>query len=138
MVQRARLDRTTVEAAAAQAGVPMGDVRYWAGAALEPTRQGRTLPREGDRLLRLRPLLVEGESELVFVPVRGSRVADRADAVFDVQWRYVTGQADEAELDQIRGLRIAGRTVESSPDRLDYLARAGGLDADEVYRELVA
>ena len=49
----------------------MWDVRYWAAEALEPTRRGRTLPREGDRMLRLRPLIVVDANELVFVTVRG-------------------------------------------------------------------
>jgi hypothetical protein len=137
VVHRARAQRTTVEEAANELGVSVRSVRYWAGEALEPTRRGRTLPRAGDRLLRLRPLILEGENELVFVAVRGSGAADRADAVFDLQWRFITGQADEAELDQIRGARIAGRVVESEPDRLEHLARAGTLDSDEIYRELV-
>jgi hypothetical protein len=137
VVHRARSERTTIEAAAAELGVPVASVRHWAGDALEPTRRGRTLPREGDRLLRLRPLLLEGESEVSFVPIRGSRAADRADAVFDVQWQYATGQADAAELEQIRGVRVAGRTVESDPVRLGYLARAGAMNTDEVYRELI-
>ena len=113
----------------------MWEVRYWAAEALEPTRRGRTLPREGDRMLRLRPLIVVDANELVFVTVRGSRAADRADQVFDIQWRYVNGQADESELDTIEGVRIGGRTVESDPDRLLYLARANALDALEAYRE---
>jgi hypothetical protein len=137
VVHRARTERTTIEAAANEFGVSMRTVRYWAGDALEPTRRGRTLPREGDRLLRLRPLILEGDSELVFVPVRGSRAADRADEVFDVQWRYATGHADESELDRIRGQKVAGRAVESDPVRLDYLARAGELDLPEAYREIV-
>jgi hypothetical protein len=137
VIHRARTQHTTVEEQAIAAGVPMWELRYWATEALEPTRRGRTLPHEGDRLLRLRPLLVEGESEVVFVPVRGSRAADRADAVFDVQWRFVTGQIDESELEQIRGVRVAGRTVESDPDRLEYLANANAIDALEAYREIV-
>jgi hypothetical protein len=137
VVHRARVRRTTVEEAASELGVPMSTVRYWAGEALEPRRRGRTLPHRGDRLLRLRPLLVEGEDEIVFVPVRGSRAADRADAVFDVQWRYAVGAADEAEFEQLRGVRIGGRLVESDPDRIDYLARAGEINVPEAYRELV-
>ena len=43
-----------------------------------------------------------------------------ADQVFDIQWRYVNGQADESELDTIEGVRIGGRTVES--DLMELLA----------------
>jgi hypothetical protein len=136
-VHKARVERTTIETAAADLGVPVASVRYWADEALEPTRKGRTLPREGDRLLRLRPLILEDKSEVSFVAVRGSRAADRANAVFDVQWRYATGQADASELDRIQGVRVGGRTVESDPGRLGYLARAGAMDTDEVYRELI-
>lgn len=138
VVHQARLERTTIEAAAATAGVSIADVRYWAPEALEPTRQGRTLPRPGDRLLRLRPLLLQGDGEVTFVTVRGSRAADRADAVFDVQWRYAAGAADEAELERIEGVRIDGQRVEADPERLRYLAAAGALDTDDVYQALVA
>jgi hypothetical protein len=137
VVHRARVRRSTVEEQADAAGMSIWEVRYWAGEALEPTQRGRTPPRAGDRLLRLRPLIVEGENELVFVTVRGSRASDRADPVFDVQWRFVNGDADEAELDEIRGMRIGGRTVEGDPDRLEYLGRLGTIDPLEAYRETI-
>jgi hypothetical protein len=107
----------TVEEAAAEAGVSMATVRYWAPEALEPKRRGRTLPTAGDKLTRLRPIVLEDESELTFLVVRGSRAADRADEVFDIQWRFANGHAAEAELERIRGVRIAGRTVETDPAR---------------------
>jgi hypothetical protein len=134
---RARHERTTIEAAAAAAGISPDIVAYWAPEALEPARQGWTLPRPGDRLLRLRPMLLAGEDEVTFVAVRGSRAADRADLVFDVQWRYANNQADESDLQQIAGIRIAGQQVEADPERLRYLAAAGALDTDEAYRALV-
>jgi hypothetical protein len=133
----ARDQQTTVEAAARQLDVPIATVRYWVPEALEPRRQGLTLPREADRLLRLRPLMLEGESEVTFVAVRGSRAADLADEVFNLQWQYVNGRADAADLERIRGDRIAGRTVEADPDRLGYLARAGAIDIPEAYRSIV-
>ena len=61
VLNRARREHTTVEAAARELGVPMATVRYRLADALEPTKQGRTLPRSADRLTRLRPLLIEGE-----------------------------------------------------------------------------
>jgi hypothetical protein len=138
VLNRARHQRMTIEAAAAAAGISPETVRYWAPEALEPARQGWTLPRPGDRLLRLRPVLLAGDDEVTFVPVRGSRAADRAHALYDVQWRYATGEADQSELHQIEGVRIAGREVEADPERVRYIAAAGGLDTDDAYRELVA
>jgi hypothetical protein len=137
VVHQSRVFELWVEEAAAISGVRMWEVRYWAGEALQPSRRGHTLPREADRILRLRPLVVEGQDELVFVPIRGSRAADRADHVFDVQWRFVTGKADESELDTIRGIRIGGKTVKSDPDRLTYLGRLNALDTVEAYRETI-
>ena len=138
VLSRARHERTTIEAAAAAAGISPDIVGYWAPEALEPARQGWTLPRSADRVLRLRPLLLEGESEVTFVAVRGSRATDRADAVFDVQWRYANGHADEEELRQIEGVRIAGYRVESDPERLRYVSAGGGMDTDDAYEALVA
>jgi hypothetical protein len=137
VVHSARMSGTTVEEEAAAAGVPVWAVKYWAAGALAPTRGGRTFPRAGDRLLRLRPLVVEGEDEVVFVGVRGSRASERADRVWDLQWRVANDLADESELEQIRGVRIAGWAVETDPGRLHYLARAQALDTDVVYRGLV-
>jgi hypothetical protein len=138
VVSRARRERITVEAAARAEGVSPEVVRYWAPEAIEPVRKGWTVPRSGDRLLRLRPVLLEGESEVTFVAMRGSRAADRAHAAFDVQWRYANGSADEDELRQLEGTRIAGHKVEADPERLRYLAAAGALDTDDAYRGLVA
>jgi hypothetical protein len=137
VLSRARHERTTIEAAAAAAGISPDLVAYWAPEALEPARKGWTLPRPGDRLLRLRPLLLAGDDEVTFVAVRGSRAADRAHAVFDLQWRYANNQADESELARIEGIRIGGEEVEANPERLYYLAAAGALDTDIPYRDLV-
>jgi hypothetical protein len=75
---------------------------------------------------------------VTFVTVRGSRAADRADAVFDVQWRYAAGSADESELEQIENVRVDGQRIEADPERLRYLAAAGALDTDDAYQALVA
>jgi hypothetical protein len=136
-LSRARHERKTIEEAAVAAGISPETIRYWAPEALNPARQGWTLPRPDDPLLRLRPLLLEGDDEVTFVAVRGSRVADRAHAIFDVQWRYANGQADESDLQEIEGEQIAGEEVETDPERIRYVAAAGGLDTDDVYRALV-
>jgi len=137
VVSLARSDRITVETAAERLGVPMRDVRYWAPGALSRTRRGETLSRRGDRLARLRPVIFEGEGESSFALIRGSKAAERADWIFDIQWRFIAGHAEEAELELIRGVRVAGRTVESDPDRLELLARAGAIDIGEAYRDVV-
>jgi hypothetical protein len=137
VVSLARDEKTTAEEVAGRLGVPMRDVRYWAREALRPTRHGKTLPTRGDRIARLRPVIFEGDDESSFVIVRGSRAAERADFVFDIQWRFIAGHAEEAELELIRGLRFGGRVVESDPDRLEFLGRAGAIDIGEAYRDVV-
>jgi hypothetical protein len=137
VVGLARQERTTVEAAARKLKVPVGSVRYWAGDALEPTRQGRTLPRVSDGLTRLRPIFLVGEPEVVLVALRGSRAADRAHAIFAVQWMFITGEADTSSLEAIRGKRVAGRTVESDPDVLRRIGSAGGASVLDSYKDAV-
>jgi hypothetical protein len=137
VVGLAKRDKTTIEAAARKLKVPVSSVRYWAGEALEPTRQGRTLPRVTDRLTRLRPIFLIGEPEVVLVALRGSRAADRAHAIFAVQWLFITGEADASSLKAIRGLRVAGRTVESDPDILRRIGSAGGASVLDSYRDTI-
>jgi hypothetical protein len=50
----------------------------------------------------------------------------------------VQGDATEVELDEIRGLKVGGRTVETDPERLAILAAAGAIEPDTVYAALVA
>lgn len=134
----ARERRITIEEAARREQVPMHVVGWWAPDATQPTRRGRTLPRAGDRLLRLRPVILEGDDGVEFVPTYGSGAARRADRIFDVQWRYAHGEAGEDELASIRGQRVAGRTAESDPARLVAIADAGSFDTEEAYRAVVA
>lgn len=138
VVQIARQEKIPVEVAASRMGVPMAVVRYWAPEALAPATAGRTAVTKGDRLLRLRPVILEGSEGVEFIAIRGSRAADRAAAVFDVQWRYINGDASEAEVRRLAGLKVSGRPVESDPDRLEFIGVRGGFDADAVYRELVS
>jgi hypothetical protein len=134
----ARESRLTIEEAASRDGTPAQVVRWWLPDALQPTRRGRTLPRHGDRELRLRAVLFEGDDRVEFVGVRGSHVAQRASRIFDVQWRYPHGEATDEELASIRGQRVAGRTVESDPARLVAMAEAGSFDIEAAYRAVVA
>ena len=137
VVRVARRDRIPIEDAAVQLGVSVEAVRWWAPDALTPSSGGRTFAKRGDRILRLRPVIVEGDSEVSFVTVRGSGAALGAEEAFDVQWRFITGQASEAELASIQGVRIGGQTVEADPDRLEAIAAAGGVDVPETYRGIL-
>ncbi|MGH3427234.1 MAG: hypothetical protein ACRDQZ_06660 [Mycobacteriales bacterium] len=138
VIHLARETGVSVEIAAALRGVPMQRVRWYAKDALGPTRNGRTMPTRADRMPRLRPVFVEGEDHVVFVTLRGSRAADRLADAFDVQWRYLHGDATDDEVRALAGLRAGGRRVEADPRRLDVIAALGEPNPDEVYRELVA
>ncbi len=116
----------------------MERVRWFARDALGATKGGATLPTKADRLTRVRPVYVEGSDQAEFVTVRGSRAADRVEAVFDVQWRYLHGDATPGEVRALSGKRAGGRAVEADPDRLDTIGALGDANPDEVYRELVS
>jgi hypothetical protein len=138
VLELAREQGITIEEAAHRDGTPAQVVRWWLPDALQPTRRDRTVPRRGDRELRLRAIVFQGDDRVEFAPVRGSRAAQRASRIFDVQWRYAHGQATEDELAMIRGQRVAGRTVESDPARLVAIAEAGSFDVEEAYRAVLA
>jgi hypothetical protein len=138
VIHLARKTGAPVEAAARLQGVPMERVRWFAGDALAPTRRGRTMPTKADRLVRLRPVFLEGADRAEFVAVRGSGAAERVSAIFGVQWRYLHGDATEAEVRALAGKRAGGRPVEADPDRLDVIGALGEANPDEVYRELLS
>jgi hypothetical protein len=119
-------------------GVPMERVRWFAGEALGPTRRGRTMATKADRLVRLRPVFLEGSDRVEFVTVRGSRTADRVADIFDVQWRYLHGDGSADQVRALAGKRAGGQPVEADPDRLDIIGALGEANPDEVYRELVS
>ncbi len=83
----------------------------------------------------VRPIVLDEGPTFVTTadPVTAGLVVD----IFAVQWRYVHGDADPAELAQYRGIRFAGRLVETDSDVLDEYARRGEFDLAEVYRELL-
>jgi hypothetical protein len=135
VIAHARRERISVEQSARELKVQMSVVRWWFPQALGRTHAGRTLPFAADRALRLRPLIAV-ERGLAFVVVRGSRAADSAADAFDVQWRFLKGEAEVAELDALRGLRIGGYAVETDAGALERQG-AIGVDVIEAYRELV-
>jgi hypothetical protein len=138
VIHLARDTGLTVEQAAQLSGVRMEVVRWYADAALRPTRGGQTLPTKTDRLQRLRPIYVEGETSVQFVVARGSREAGRLSRAFDAQWRYLHGDATDAEVRRLAGQRAGSRRIEADPRRLDVIGALGEPNPDEVYRELVS
>lgn len=134
-VARSRDRRLPLDVTGGLEGVSLATIRFWLPDAVGRTRHGRTLVTPADRHLRLRPLAVEGE--VTFVETHGSHAASRAMWAFGVQWDFIHGQATEADLARLRGLRIGGRLVEADPDVLEHLARAGEFRLDEQYRELM-
>ncbi len=127
----------SIEEAARGEHVPVSVVRWWGGDALASTRRGHTLPRKGDRMLRLRPVFLDDGDRVDFVETRGSHAAARAQRIFDVQYRFIEGDASEGELRGIAGHRVAGRLVKSDPDRLRAIGEADGVDIVEAYREVL-
>jgi hypothetical protein len=138
VVERARETGVSVEEAARLRGVRMEVVRFFADEALGKTRGRRTLPKSSDRLKRLRPIYLEGETRSRFVVAEGSREADRLSRAFTTQWDYLHGQASRDDLRRLEGMRAGGRRVESDPDRFQLIGALGEPNPDEVYRELVS
>ncbi len=135
VVGAARDRGISIEQAASENQVPIHVVHWWGGEALEPKRGGITLPKRGDRLLRVRAIILDDGDGVEFISARGSNAAYRAQQIFDVQYRFIEGTASEADLAGIAGKKVAGRRVESDPDRLEAIAAAGDLDVIEAYRE---
>jgi len=132
----ARKQDLTIDAAARKQGVPLSSVRWWAAPALKPAT-GATRVTKGDRLLRLEPLVVKGQPGVQFIPIRGSQAANRVRGAFALQYAYVEGKKPPEELRQLAGLRIAGFDVEDSPDVLDEYGRRDELDPTENYRAML-
>jgi hypothetical protein len=137
VVAVARERGISIEEAARGERVPVSAVRWWGREALGPARGGRTLPSKGDRLLRVYPIFLDGGDGVEFVEVRGSHAARRAQRIFDVQYRFIEGDATEDELRAIAGQKVAGRLVEADPDRLTAIGEADGVDIIEAYREVL-
>jgi hypothetical protein len=91
--------------------------------------------REDARRSWMRPLFLVGEDAVNFIEVRGVRARQEAQRIFDVQYRFIEGDATVADLESLAGRRIAGRTVEADPLRLEQIADAGDADIPEAYRE---
>jgi|HubBroStandDraft_6_1064221.scaffolds.fasta_scaffold103262_3 hypothetical protein len=93
--------------------------------------------REEAKRSRMRPLFLVDEDAVVFIEVRGVRARQQAERIFDVQYRFIEGDAKVAELEGIAERKVAGRTVEADPLRLEQIADAGDADIPEAYREML-
>jgi hypothetical protein len=136
VIERARAEKIPVSQAAAEQDVPLAAVRWWAGDALDHRRAPEPQAKRADRLIRIRPAIVDGKVDLVIT--RGSNAARLADEAFATQVRYIQGNADPAELSRFRGKRVAGQVIETDPAALDEIARRGDLgDLPDMYRAVL-
>ena len=99
--------------------LPADVVRYWAGEGLQPTRS------EAHVRSTRRPDAASAADHPrgATTGCGSSRSAatgptERAQRIFDVQYRFIQGEASLDELESIAGGRVAGHEVESNPDRL--------------------
>jgi hypothetical protein len=134
----ARREHLTAEEAAGRLDVPMSAVVWWGAPALEPRRQSRTAVKKADRMLRLHPLIVNGE--VTFVTTRGSRAATQARAAFRAQRAYLDNEPGAAQaLAKLRGVRVGGELVETDTTVIGEIGRRGDLgDIADNYRALLS
>lgn len=131
----ARDRKITVDEAAAAEGVPLSAVTWWATDGLMPARGGVVTVSRGDRLLRRRLLVSDGE--VVLTVTRGSTAAKLVSDAWAVQWSYIHGDVPASALDRFAGRRVGGYPVETDTAVLDEMARRGDLaDLPETYRAL--
>jgi len=138
VLDTARRDKLTVEEAARRRGLPVAAVTWWAEPALEPRKAGAVRPKRGDRLLRVTPLIVEGE--VTFVTTRGSKAAATAQAAYRAQRESLEGKPGAtAALARFNGVRVGGRLIETDRDVINEIGRRGELeDLAEMYRAWVS
>jgi len=125
-----RQENLYARTAAARAGTTIPTIRKYAPEVIRPGPLGRLEFTSADRLSRtMHVTTTEGDEVLT---VRGSRaattVAQHANAV-----RYYLSTGDVSVLDPYRGKRVAGKVLETDPDKLDQMARAGDLEWLSIY-----
>ena len=122
----------SIEQAAREEHLPVSLVRYYAGSGIE-RRGGVERPKRNDDLLRLRPMVIDGEVR--FVEAHTRRSAAQADRIFDVQWRYAHGRAKPEELAKLPKT-FHGQPVTRDPgDLIDVANRGMPEDVVDAYRE---
>jgi hypothetical protein len=135
-VRRAREEVLSIDWAARKEGSSVEEVREWASEAVRRGFGGKLYPRPKDRIWRLRPLYADGDTQ--FVAVEGSDEADYVDQIFDVQYRFIVGDAPARALHPYEGVVVDGRRVDTDPDVLEAIANRGDADPGPIYRELFA
>jgi hypothetical protein len=88
-------EHLSIEEAARQAHVPFSQVEFFAGRGIK-RRGAEHYSRSDDDMLRLRPMVIDGQVR--FVEAHTRRSAVQAERIFDVQWRYAHGRATTEEL----------------------------------------
>lgn len=137
-VRLARSEQISLREAAVRQGVPMSAVTWWAEPALEAPRSAQPKVKRGDRLLRVHPLVVNGE--LTFIATRGSKAAAQARAAYRAQREFLEGRpGSQQALAHLTGVKINSHTVETDPDILETIARRGEFsDLADIYRAWVS
>ncbi len=115
-----------------QAESPASLVEYYAGRGIE-RRGGVERPKANDDLLRLRPLVIDGE--LRFVEAHTRRSAAQAERIFDVQWRYAHGRATAEELAKLPKTYYGRPVTRDSAELIDVANRGVLSDTIDAYRE---
>ena len=88
------------------------------------------MPSDGSHV---RPIALDGD--VGFIEIDSVGEAERVQSIFAIQWDFVHGWVDESALARLPA-RFAGRRVVRDPRELLRLARRGGFNIDELYREL--
>lgn len=134
VINAARRQGVSVVQAAADRRVPLASVVWWGAPALEAPRSKSPGLRKADRLLRVHPLIIDGELQIV--TTRGSNAARTAQNALRVQRAFLDGEPGAREaLVRLAGVQVGGHVVETDPDVLEEIGRRGELgDIGEMYR----
>lgn len=134
VIEAARRDRLPVRQAAADRSVSLSAVMWWGEAAFEAPRSNEPRLVPADRLLRARPLVVDGE--LRIITTRGSNAARKAQQALRLQRANLEGEPGAAKaLSKLAGQRVGGHRIETDLHVLDEIGRRGELgDIAEMYR----
>ena len=125
-----RRDKVSMTEAARDAETSVSTIRKYAPDAVSRSTSGRYRATKADRLVR--PMRVVSTEGMIEVIVRGSVVASlnarHANAV-----KHYLNTGDVSVLLPFEGKKVAGRVLETDPDKLDELGRRGYLDWLSIY-----
>jgi hypothetical protein len=106
-------------------------VRRYVDSVLERDHSGRVKARKSDRLHRA--MLVATTDGIQELEVRGSGRA----SVVSEHWtaiRVFLASGDEAPLQKLEGEKVAGKQLETDPERIEELQRVGQLEFESIYQ----